>query len=130
MIGFHYKNEAAFSKAVVQTMRKYGWFVQRIETGALGRGVPDIYAIDRKGTPCWIELKRIHREVWSEVTVPWRPGQQGWLREVTRRRQKAFTIACCDNLILVIKHNKIYPDNYVRRSDWVEYTFLRDVFAE
>lgn len=121
-MAFNYRNEAAFSNVFCRELRKHKWFVQRIETGTTGKGVPDIYAVAPNGRACWFELKRIHTSVYKDtpVTIPWRPGQQAWLHEVSSKyHQAAYTIACCNNMILVIRHdNKVsYKENRVWITD-------------
>lgn len=110
-----YRNEAAFSKALVTAMRNKGWFVQRIESGETGKGIPDIYAIAPGGYAIWLELKREHYNLPSQgaVEIHWRSGQQSWLNGVVNRKQKAFTIACFDNGIITIPHVDIWPENKV-----------------
>lgn len=113
---FRYRNEAEFSKAVCGTLRKAGWFVQRIESGETGKGIPDIYAITPQGQAVWLELKRDHSEIGRvpyPVMIHWRPGQQAWLHEVTMRKQVAFTLACFNDVILQIPHYRVYKDNVV-----------------
>lgn len=110
-----YRNEAAFSKALVTAMRNRGWFVQRIESGETGKGIPDLYVIAPGGVAMWIELKREHCNLPRDgsVEIHWRPGQQSWLSGVTARKQKAFTIACFDNGILTIPHHDVWAHNLV-----------------
>lgn len=110
-----YRSEAAFSKALVTAMRAKRWFVQRIESGETGKGIPDIYAITPGGKAMWLELKREHKDLPScgTVEIHWRPGQQSWLNEVTLRKQEAFTVACFNNGIIMIPHDKIWPCNTV-----------------
>lgn len=113
---FRYRNEAEFSKAVCSTLRKAGWFVQRIESGETGKGIPDIYAITPTGVSVWLELKREHCEIGNvpyPVCIHWRPGQQSWLHEIVMRKQHAFTLACFDDVILQIPHYKVHKDNKV-----------------
>lgn len=113
---FKYANEAAFSKAVCSHLRKQGWFIQRIETGSTGRGVPDIYAIAPEGTAMWLELKRVHKTAKGRhyLDIPWRPGQQAWLHTVSKvYKQNAYTLCACDDCILRISHNKIYKNDCV-----------------
>ena len=111
-----YRNEAAFSKALVTAMRNRGIFVQRIESGETGKGIPDLFVIT-KGVPMWIELKRVHGQIPRHsglcVQIPWRPGQQAWLNDVNTRGVLCYTIACFDNGILQIPHDKIYMNNEV-----------------
>ena len=129
---FRYKHEAAFSKALCTMLRRHGWFVQRIETGTTGRGVPDIYSVSPERIPVWLELKRVHAIVHSRdtITVPWREGQQAWLMNIVKQYdQLAYTLVCCDNVILRITHNKIYPENRVIccSPDIKAYTVLSDL---
>ena len=111
-----YRNEDAFSKALCTAMRAKGIFVQRIESGETGKGIPDLFVIT-KGVPMWIELKRIHGNIprygGQHVIIPWRPGQQAWLTDVQSRGVKCITIACFNNGILLIHHDKIYANNSV-----------------
>ena len=116
---FRYKNEAEFSHAVCRYLRNKGWFVQRIESGETGKGIPDLYIISPTGVAIWIELKREHLDtagISSSVYVHWRQGQQAWLHSITKLKQKAYTLACFDNVILQIPHEVIYKDNLVNLS--------------
>lgn len=108
-----YRNEAAFSKALVTAMRNKGIFVQRIESGETGKGIPDLFVIT-KGTPMWIELKRVHGTCSNKsfVEIPWRPGQQAWLNDVQSRGVCCMTLACFDDGILKIQAG-IYSGNRV-----------------
>ena len=109
-----YRNEAAFSKALVTAMRNKGIFVQRIESGETGKGIPDLFVIT-KGTPMWIELKRIHDTCSHKrhVEIPWRPGQQAWLYDVRARGVPTMTLACFNDGILRIPHTAIWGKNLV-----------------
>ena len=108
-----YRNEAAFSKALVTAMRNKGIFVQRIESGETGKGIPDLFVITKK-VPMWIELKRIHDTCSNKMSVeiPWRPGQQAWLNDVQSRGVRCMTLACFDDGILKIQAG-IYHGNRV-----------------
>ena len=107
-----YRNEAAFSKALVTAMRAKGIFVQRIESGETGKGIPDLFIIT-KGVPMWIELKRIHGSCHKEcLEMPWRPGQQAWLNDVQSRGVTCMTLACFDDGIVRIQAG-IYHGNRV-----------------
>lgn len=108
-----YRNEAAFSKALCTAMRAKGIFVQRIESGETGKGIPDLFVITH-GVPMWIELKRVHGACHRDyVEIPWRPGQQAWLNDVTHRGVKCATLACFDDGILMIDHRTIWSKNLV-----------------
>jgi len=109
-----YRNEAAFSKALCAAMRAKGIFVQRIESGETGKGIPDLFVVTHK-TPMWIELKRIHTTCSGkrELDISWRPGQQAWLNDVTMRGVLCITLACYDDGIVRIDHDHIYQANRV-----------------
>lgn len=110
-----YRNEAAFSAALVKALRAKGWFIQRIESGQMGKGIPDIFAISPTHIPMWLELKREHDTCGGKyaVEVHWRPGQQAWLTDVNHRGVFTYTLACFNDGILQIPHNRIYEQNLV-----------------
>lgn len=115
---FNYRNEAAFSKAVCTHLRKNNWFVQRIETGSIGRGVPDIYAISPAGDAWWLELKRVHTTADAKLhaKIPWRPGQQAWLHTASIYRQNVSTLVAFDDCIVVVSHEKIWQNDIINMS--------------
>ena len=125
-----YRNEAAFSKALVTAMRSKGIFVQRIESGETGKGIPDLFVIT-KGTPMWIELKRVHDTCSDKqyFTIPWRPGQQAWLHEVRSRGITTMTLACYDDGIIQIHHKLMYTANMVAREFVVYHKDIRSLLA-
>lgn len=125
-----YRNEAAFSKALCTAMRAKGIFVQRIESGETGKGIPDLFVIT-KGTSMWIELKRVHKSCHrcKYVEIPWRPGQQAWLNDVTTRGMKCFTIACFDDGILMIGHHTIWNKNLVPIDNCGFYPDIRSLLV-
>lgn len=125
-----YRNEAAFSKALCAAMRAKGIFVQRIESGETGKGIPDLFIIT-KGTPMWIELKRVHDTCSSKfaVEIPWRPGQQAWLNDVQTRGVTCITLACFDDGIVKIEHKRIYPKNIVGNIDMQYYKDIRSLLT-
>ena len=124
-----YRNEAAFSKALVTAMRNKGIFVQRIESGETGKGIPDLFVITKK-VPMWIELKRIHGACHRDyVEIPWRPGQQAWLNDVTKRGMKCMTLACFDDGILMIFHDTIWNKNLVPVQACGFYPSIKELLA-
>lgn len=124
-----YRNEAAFSKALVTAMRNKGIFVQRIESGETGKGIPDLFVITQ-GTPMWIELKRVHGACHRDyVEIPWRPGQQAWLNDVTKRGMKCMTLACFDDGILMIEHYTIWNKNLVPVQVCGFYPSIKELLA-
>lgn len=123
----NYRNEAAFSKALVTALRNRGWFVQRIESGETGKGIADIYTVSPTGVAMWLELKRVHMNIPSKINfvdIPWRPGQQAWLSVLHTYKQKVFTLACFDNGILRIPHHTVWQQNLVLID---ECTYFKDV---
>lgn len=123
----NYRNEAAFSKALVTALRNKGWFVQRIESGETGKGIADIYTVSPTGVAMWLELKRVHMNIPSKINfvdIPWRPGQQAWLSVLHTYKQKVFTLACFDNGILRIPHHTVWQQNLVLID---ECTYYKDV---
>lgn len=123
----NYRNEAAFSKALVTALRNKGWFVQRIESGETGKGIADIYTVSPTGIAMWLELKRVHMNIPSKINfvdIPWRPGQQAWLSVLHTYKQKVFTLACFDNGILRIPHHTVWQQNLVLID---ECTYFKDV---
>lgn len=125
-----YRNEAAFSKALVTAMRNKGIFVQRIESGETGKGIPDLYVIT-KGVSMWIELKRIHGTCSNKqyVEIPWRPGQQAWLYDARARGVVTMTIACFDDGILRIPHTCIWGKNLAAVQLCDYYKDIRSLLA-
>lgn len=125
-----YRNEAAFSKALVTAMRNKGIFVQRIESGETGKGIPDLFIIT-KWTPMWIELKRVHDTCSDKqvVTIPWRPGQQAWLFDVRARGVATMTLACFNDGILRIPHTCLWPKNMVNTALCDYYKDIRSLLA-
>lgn len=125
-----YRNEAAFSKALVTALRNRGWFVQRIESGETGKGIADIYTVSPTGVAMWLELKRVHMNIPSKINfvdIPWRPGQQAWLSVLHTYKQKVFTLACFDNGILRIPHHTVWQQNLVLIDECVYFKDIRSL---
>lgn len=121
---YKYSNEAAFSKAVCRHLRSKGYFVQRIESGSTGRGIPDIFTITPTGIPMWVELKRVHGKC-RRCAIPWREGQQAWLLEVSvRYKMQCVTLVAFDDCICCISHNQYHHDNIV---DCQKYQCIRAI---
>ncbi len=126
-----YRNEAAFSKALVTAMRNKGIFVQRIESGETGKGIPDLFIITKR-TPMWIELKRVHSTCSGKqfLEIPWRPGQQAWLTDVANRGVLCYTIACFNDGILKIPHrNTIWNKNLVPVQACEYYSSIKELLG-
>lgn len=114
-----YTNEITFSRSLCACLKNRRWFVQRIESGTTGVGIPDLYTIDTEGKARWLELKRV-RCTWTPgIQIPWRPGQEAWLHEVVQRLdwESAFTLACFNDCIIRIQHDKLYPNSFIYRCE-------------
>lgn len=113
-------------------MRAKGIFVQRIESGETGKGIPDLFVIT-KGTPMWIELKRVHGTCSNKqfLEIPWRPGQQAWLHDVQSRGVMCLTLACFDDGIVKIYHYNPWGANRVptRCSNVKYYKDIKELLA-
>ena len=128
----NYRNEAAFSKALVTALRNKGWFVQRIESGETGKGIADIYTVSPTGVAMWLELKRVHMNIPSKINfvdIPWRPGQQAWLSVLHTYKQKVFTLACFDNGILRIPHHTVWQQNLVLIDECTYHQDIRSLLT-
>lgn len=126
-----YPNEMSFSRHFCAYLKKYGCFIQRIESGLTGKGIPDIFAVV-SGVPMWIELKRVKKNIESKNLIPWRPGQRAWLRQVGQHMM-CYTIVMFDDCIGVITHGYYptrpldYPNNRVSREKMYETTSMGNV---
>lgn len=106
-------NEADFSRQVVSFWRKQNYFVQRVETGSVNRGVPDIY-VETKTAHHWVELKKVHTHAYDGMIIPWRPGQQGWMIEYYKLTGNVcITLVHCLDYILIIPMTKIFKGNKI-----------------
>lgn len=80
--------EKYWSDRLSRLLTDSGCFVQRIESGSTGRGIPDMFVVTPKHSPVWIENKVIHPSVNEirilesgmecKIKIPWRPGQLAW----------------------------------------------------
>ena len=75
----------------------------------------------------WIELKRVRHASQRFEEIPWRPGQQTWLMDVTRRGQQAITLCCFDDRIVKISHKNLHLHNVVDIEMWDSYYTLKEV---
>lgn len=119
-----YPNEHSFVAYFTKQLKNMGHFVQRIESGLTGKGIPDLFAVI-EGIPMWIEFKREHYKIKNTNLISWRPGQRAWLRRVGTDMM-CYTIVMFDDIIGVITHGYYsrhpldYPKNRVRREQIFE----------
>lgn len=119
-----YPNEHSFAAYFTKQLKNMGYFVQRIESGMTGKGIPDLFAVIN-GIPMWIEFKREHYAIRPKNKISWRPGQRAWLRRVGINMM-CYTIVMFDDIIGVITHGYYpkkpidYPGNHVNREQIFE----------
>lgn len=122
------KKEADFSRAFTRYLRSKGCFVQRIESGMTGAGIPDLF-FTKKHYAFWCELKRIRKNVGEMNKITWRPGQQVWCKEVSKCLGiTVYTIARFNDKIGVIRHNEFYENNMVPISDMKVFDTIEEVY--
>lgn len=120
-----YKNEAAFSRALSDALRKQGAIVTRIETGMTSQGVPDMF-VQFADDDIWLELKNMPSLVMADildkgfVKVQWRPGQQAWAMNYYRkhdRKKCTLTVVAGANHFFVIRMDRLWSNNKVMEHD-------------
>jgi hypothetical protein len=72
------RSEADVRGALTRALRANDALVQPIESAMTGLGIPDMY-VRTKRVSAWVELKYERHEPRMPYTVPFRPGQWGWL---------------------------------------------------
>lgn len=126
-----YKSEKEFFNKWVKPMLR-NCKLHRIESAATAPGFPDSYA---QGINCFIELKNVPEYIVNKqkFTVPWRPGQQAFamqelmsktfLTEIGVAYSKcSWTFMAVKDGVILIKHNKFFPDNKVEESSIFRWT--------
>jgi Holliday junction resolvase len=109
--------EAEFSHEVVSYCRRKGYFVQRIESGTMGKGIPDLFVANKRGQ-IWFELKSVRYTPHNGMLVPWRPGQQAWMLDYYRRSGlKCYTLIRHPTCYTVIAHDHLFPKGVVYLND-------------
>jgi hypothetical protein len=72
-------SESDFSHHLQPALKAAKCFVQAIESGITGCGIPDLFIRTRSGNAVWMELKHLYYPLGQSFTVPYRPGQYPWL---------------------------------------------------
>jgi hypothetical protein len=118
-----YRKESDLSSDICSFLRSNGVFVQRIESGLTGRGIPDIFFAS-PSEHGWIELK-VARTKWdgTAYNIKWRNGQQMWLTKVHRLGVPAYTFVAYNDCFALITMDHIYRRmdriiNYKRALDF------------
>lgn len=127
----HYKNEAAFKQALISEFKKQGCFVQCIETGQLGLGVPDFVA-GRKGREVWIETKIVHAFLdKNNIKIPWRKGQKAWALQYLKQVERpCYTVCAFNDSILVLPLTQTFPGDLVPAGCCRFYKVVSDIRFE
>lgn len=82
-----YRNEAAFSRALIERLNKEGTDCVRLESHSTEVGIPDVF-IQGHGHDCFLELKN--------KEIIYRPGQEAWHKRyyVKHARRKSVLTLC------------------------------------
>jgi len=121
-----YKNEAAFSKAFTSQINSnnvYYTGYQRIETGSIGVGVPDLIMWGPASTGQWVELKNMPNAIYdedAEYAIKWRRGQQSWAYEYlcdTNKNGVVVTVCALNEGFLIIPQLTMYTKGIVTRHN-------------
>lgn len=112
---FRYKTEAEFSRAFSKVLKAHNLFVQRLESGSTGNGIPDMF-IQGYGSDLFIENKRVKKDFNPAIiNIPWRPGQVAWMLLYYKnhlKRKACFTCICFNNCIIFIPIVKPYLNKF------------------
>ena len=126
-----FKNEAEFSKWVVDKFKKCQFDATRIESHGTCNGIPDMYIQGFK-QDWFIELKCDKKAsiLNDSIIVKWRPGQQAWARRYFLNhchKAELTMVACEDGIIFVPMHNW-YGEKKVDKVQGVPYKAV-DMFT-
>ena len=108
--------ESEFAKQFMGILKREHVDCTRIESGTTVVGIPDLF-IQGGGDDLFIELKVCNNSIHDNfIKVPWRPGQQAWLRTyyiAHNLHKSALTVVRCNDGLLFIKHTCVYENNIV-----------------
>ncbi len=81
--------ESSLRKSLTNKFKSLKFFVQNIESGSTGVGIPDMY-VECATTNCWIEVKTTHnpKRAGTLIKPDWRPGQLAWAENYKAHRLK------------------------------------------
>lgn len=128
-------SEASFASQFVKYCRSRHYFVQRIESGTTGAGIPDLFlASSYTEKQYWIELKRVHKvfDVRTAIergySIPVKQTQLDWLHSLWCSKGNPYLLVKFDNCIVSIP---IRGQKYGKHFSYDEiehvYTHMRDI---
>jgi hypothetical protein len=126
-----YRSEKAFSHALLRLLKNNWVFVQRIESGETGRGIPDLYLRYPAGE-LWVELKNDYRQSINQLffSFPYRPGQAGWhYRYYRTSGRKVLTVMAVKDGFIISGVTKPSHCRNVDRCDCLVMDSLKDVIT-
>ena len=122
-----WKNEAQFSRKVVETLKKRGYLVYKLEPGVGGTtGLPDLMIITKTGVVRYIELKCLERKRFLDQSkhLKDRFGFHGLqilrFREMNKHRKDVWMFIANkkDTKMSALRYSKIGKDAIVTSSNW------------
>jgi len=99
--------ESDMYKTLKRKLDPLGILLQRIEIGAVGVGVPDVFyrTWNRDG---WIEFKIAKRYPNNPILrVPFRPGQLGWIHRYVKLHGTVFLFFLVEDDLWIFKNERI-----------------------
>lgn len=105
------KPETKFSNYLIPLLRTVGWFVQRIESGETGSGIPDTY-LTKDGVSGWLELKIMDVNWPTDKKVPFRPGQWPWLHTNASHGGRSWLAVKLNNGYVFCEIHDVTPETY------------------
>jgi len=109
--------EKQIFKNLANIMSLHGGQLYRMEN-RIGIGTPDTHYSFDQGNSGWVELKQISKQIKNrkKVTVPYRPGQIGWLKKYNGRK---YVLLYMDEMYYLLT-------SFQRKYETMN-SFLRDV---
>lgn len=103
--------EGRFKRRVTEKLREAGAFVQCVESGGTGYGIPDVY-LAHEGLVAWLELKADLMGAWPcSRAVMFRTGQLAWADENERHGGFSFLGINYGNGFLFTRTRFVSPMN-------------------
>lgn len=119
--------ESLLYKKLKNQLSQQNVFLQRIESGGTGLGIPDLF-FQHTSINGWIELKQINHNQGEYVKIPFRPGQLGWLKMLLSYGGNVYLLCNFINThkIILLKNYGI-KDCYTVGELYFNNNFLGDI---